>query len=157
MRFPSAWHLRILRQKFSEVSARTFAAVCAALHHSTLFLQKTIHAQPRLLSEFHLGTPLTSHIKYDILCAVNTKEEIETSPDTGTNALHRAMMEAKERSGLSQKEIAARSGMAQPNISRIERGGAVSFNAFSEYISACGFDFTVNLRPVGNDTQRKGF
>lgn len=122
-----------------------------------LFLQKTIHAQPRFLSEFHLGTPLTSHIKYDILCVVNTKAEIETFPDTGTNALHRAMMEAKERSGLSQKEIAARSGMAQPNISRIERGGAVSFNAFSEYISACGFDFTVNLRPVGNGAQKKGF
>ena len=101
--------------------------------------------------------PLTLHIKYDILRAVNTKAEIETFSDTGTNALHRAMMEAKERSGLSQKEIAARSGMAQPNISRIEHGGAVSFNAFSEYISTCGFDFTVNLRPVGNGAQRKCF
>lgn len=88
---------------------------------------------------------------------MNNKEGIEKSPDKGKKNLHQAMMEAKERSGLSQKEIAARSGMAQPNISRIEHGGAVSFNAFSEYISACGFDFTINLRPVGNGAQRKGF
>jgi ribosome-binding protein aMBF1 (putative translation factor) len=88
---------------------------------------------------------------------MNNKEGIEKSPTKGRTPLHQAMMEAKERSGLSQKEIAVRSGMAQPNISRIEHGGAVSFNAFSEYISACGFDFTVNLRPVGNGAQRKGF
>lgn len=88
--------------------------------------------------------------------AMNIRSEIKTSLVTGKNILHRAMKKAKERSGLSQKEIAARSGMAQPNISRIEHGGAVSFNAFSEYISACGFDFTVNLHPVGNGAQRKG-
>lgn len=65
------------------------------------------------------------------------------------------MMEARKRSGLNQKEIAKRSGMAQPNISRMERGGAVSFNAFSEYLAACGFDFSVELRPVGNGTWKK--
>lgn len=70
------------------------------------------------------------------------------------NALHQAMMKAKERSGLNQKEIAVRSGMAQPNISRIERGGAVSFNAFSEYIWACGFDFTVKLHPIAKPQGR---
>ena len=96
------------------------------------------------------------YVKYDILRSVNNREEKRRFPTKGTNALHQAMMEARECSGLSQKEIAARSSMAQPNISRIERGGAVSFNIFSEYISACGFDFTVNLRPVGNGVQRKG-
>ena len=64
------------------------------------------------------------------------------------NALHLAMMEAKKRSGLTQTEIAARLGMPQPNVSRIEHSEVVTFNTFTEYLVACGFDFTIRLRPV---------
>lgn len=62
------------------------------------------------------------------------------------NALHLAMMEAKRRSGLNQTEIAARLGMPQPNVSRIEHSEIVTFNTFAAYLFACGFDFTINLR-----------
>lgn len=64
------------------------------------------------------------------------------------NALHLAMMEAKKRSGLSQSAIARRLGMPQPNVSRIEHSEVVSFNTFADYLMACGFDFTIDLRPV---------
>ena len=64
------------------------------------------------------------------------------------NALHLAMMEAKKRSGLTQTEIAARLGMPQPNVSRIEHSEVVTFNTFTEYLVACGFNFTINLNPI---------
>lgn len=95
------------------------------------------------------------NIKYDMLHTVNIKQDNIDSTSKGIKVLHQAMMEARKRSGLNQKEIAKRSGMAQPNISRMERGGAVSFNAFSEYLMACGFDFSVKLHPVGNDAWKK--
>ena len=66
------------------------------------------------------------------------------------NALHLAMMEAKKRSGLTQTEIAARLGMPQPNVSRIEHSEVVTFNTFAEYLAACGFNFTINLNPIRN-------
>lgn len=65
-------------------------------------------------------------------------------------ALHHAMMEAKKRSGLSQSAIARRLGMPQPNISRIEHSEVVSFNTFADYLMACSFDFTINIRPAAN-------
>ena len=58
------------------------------------------------------------------------------------------MMEAKKRSGLSQSAIARRLGMPQPNVSRIEHSEVVSFNTFADYLMACGFEFTINLRPT---------
>ena len=81
-------------------------------------------------------------------------EELHTIPEfieneasiRKENALHLAMMEAKKRSGLSQSAIARRLGMPQPNVSRIEHSEVVSFNTFADYLMACGFDFTINLR-----------
>ena len=64
------------------------------------------------------------------------------------NALHLAMMEAKRSSGLTQTQIAQRLGMPQPNVSRLEHARSVSFSSFSAYLMACGFDFTIRLRPV---------
>lgn len=64
------------------------------------------------------------------------------------NALHLAMMEAKRASGLTQAQIARRLGMAQPNVSRLEHSQSVTFRTFSAYLLACGFDFTIRLRPV---------
>ena len=65
------------------------------------------------------------------------------------NSLHLVMMEAKKRSGLNQTEIAARLGMPQSNVSRIEHSKIVTFNTFAAYLFACGFDFSINLRSVG--------
>lgn len=40
--------------------------------------------------------------------------------------------------------------MPQPNVSRIEHSEVVSFNTFADYLMACGFDFTINIRPAAN-------
>lgn len=63
-------------------------------------------------------------------------------------ALTVAMHEAKVRSGLTQKEIAKRMGIAQPNVSRIEHCRAVTIDTLTEYLKACGFTFTLNLQPL---------
>ena len=99
---------------------------------------------------------MTLLIKSDMLCAMNRKERSSASKKCGENALLRAMSEAKKLSGLSQRAIAERIGMPQSNVSRIEHSGGVSFNTFSEYIAACGFDFDINLRPVGATHERSG-
>ncbi len=70
------------------------------------------------------------------------------------NALHLAMMEAKKRSKLNQSEIARRLGMPQPNVSRIEHSEVVSFTTFADYLFACGFDFTISLRPTRRQTKQ---
>ena len=64
------------------------------------------------------------------------------------NVFHLVMMEVKKISGLNQTEFAARLGMPQPNVSRIEHSEIVTFNTFSEYLAACGFGFTINLWPA---------
>ena len=63
-------------------------------------------------------------------------------------ALTVAMHEAKARSGLTQKEIAQRMGIAQPNVSRIEHCRTVTIDTLTEYLKACGFTFTLNLQPL---------
>lgn len=87
---------------------------------------------------------------------MNHKERLQTKTKNGGNALLRAMLEAKKLSGLSQSAIAERIGMPQSNVSRIEHSGGVSFNTFSEYIAACGFDVDINLRPIGTLHERSG-
>jgi len=62
-------------------------------------------------------------------------------------ALATAMEAARNRSGLTQTEIAARMGIPQSNVSRIENRTSVSLKTFASYLKACGFSFTVNLTP----------
>ena len=63
-------------------------------------------------------------------------------------ALAIAMHEAKKRSGLTQSQIAERMGIAQPNVSRIERSRTVTFDTLVSYLNACGFTFTLDLHPI---------
>ena len=65
------------------------------------------------------------------------------------------MIEAKKRSGLSQSAIAKRLGIPQPNVSRIEHSEVVTFNTFSDYLMACGFDFTIKLRTANTRSYGK--
>lgn len=62
-------------------------------------------------------------------------------------ALATAMEDARNRSGLTQMQIAERMGIPQSNVSRIENRASVSFKTFVSYLKACGFSFTVNLTP----------
>jgi transcriptional regulator with XRE-family HTH domain len=53
---------------------------------------------------------------------------------------------ARRRAGLSQRELARRSGIPQPSISRIERGlGSPTVDTLERLLRACGME----LEPVG--------
>lgn len=65
------------------------------------------------------------------------------------NALKVAMFEARDKSGLTQAEIARRMGVKPSNLSRVlHGGGAVSGDTFAAFLNACGFGFTVKLQCV---------
>jgi transcriptional regulator with XRE-family HTH domain len=56
---------------------------------------------------------------------------------------------ARERQGVSQRALARRSGIAQPAISRIERGAeSPSFERFAYLLSCLGLEPSVELRPL---------
>ena len=62
------------------------------------------------------------------------------------NAMQVAILNARKRSGLRQVEIAARMGIPQSNVSRIEhQTDALTFKTFAAYLRACGFGFKVSL------------
>ena len=62
------------------------------------------------------------------------------------NAMQVAILNARKRSGLRQGEIAARMGIPQSNVSRIEHQTvALTFKTFASYLRACGFGFKVSL------------
>ena len=62
------------------------------------------------------------------------------------NAMQVAILNARKKSGLKQGEIAARMGIPQSNVSRIEhQSDALTYKTFSAYLRACGFGFKVSL------------
>jgi len=65
------------------------------------------------------------------------------------NAMQIAIYEAKQRSGLKQKEIAERMGIPASNVCRIEHSGdAITYKTFAAYLKACGFAFSLSLVPA---------
>lgn len=58
------------------------------------------------------------------------------------------LREARARSGLSQRQLAARAEKAQSEIARIEGGRQdPGFNTLSRLVRAAGFDLVVQLVP----------
>jgi transcriptional regulator with XRE-family HTH domain len=54
--------------------------------------------------------------------------------------------EARRRAGLSQRELAAKAGVSQPLVARIERGSVdPPFALVRRLVRACGFDLSVSL------------
>jgi transcriptional regulator with XRE-family HTH domain len=71
---------------------------------------------------------------------------------------HRSMtggqfvLEARRRAGLSQRQLASRSGLSQSEIARIESGVvAPSFQRVVQLVRTCGFDLSVRLVPLDED------
>ena len=60
--------------------------------------------------------------------------------------------EARRRSGLSQRALAARAGVSQPLVARIESGDVdPSFGRCLQLVRACGFDLDVRVTPLDQD------
>ena len=73
--------------------------------------------------------------------------ENENADRTAT-ALKAAMLEARDKSGMTQSEIAGRMGMEPSNLSRLLHGaGGVNGATFAAFLRACGFGFKVALVP----------
>jgi transcriptional regulator with XRE-family HTH domain len=59
------------------------------------------------------------------------------------------LRDARHRAGISQKQLAIRTGIAAPSISRIENGHeSPSFERFTACIEALGFEACLELRPL---------
>ena len=68
--------------------------------------------------------------------------------DRAAIALKAAMIEARDKSGMTQAEIAERMGVEPSNLSRLlHGGGGVNGATFAAFLRACGFGFTIALVP----------
>src|SRR5437016_1005499 len=60
--------------------------------------------------------------------------------------------EARKRARLSQRALAAKAGVSQPLVARIERGEvSPSFERMLQLVRACGFDLEVHVVPLDED------
>jgi transcriptional regulator with XRE-family HTH domain len=60
--------------------------------------------------------------------------------------------EARRRADLSQRELAARAGVSQPLVARVESGAVdPSFGRWLQLIRASGFDVTIHVTPLDED------
>jgi hypothetical protein len=76
--------------------------------------------------------------------------ENENADRTAT-VLKAAMLKARDRSGMTQAEIAEHMGVEPSNLSRLLHGsGGVNGATFAAFLRACGFGFTVALVPFPN-------
>lgn len=63
--------------------------------------------------------------------------------------------EARRRAGISQAELAKRSGTSQPAIARYERGRSLpSLITLYRIVRACGLDLRVHLEPYAGDARQ---
>jgi transcriptional regulator with XRE-family HTH domain len=65
----------------------------------------------------------------------------------------RVLRYARRRAGLTQRQLAAKAGIAQPAIARIESGVSVPrVDTFDKLLEACGMGLEVERRPgIGLD------
>jgi transcriptional regulator with XRE-family HTH domain len=62
------------------------------------------------------------------------------------------LREARLRAGLTQRTIAARAGVSQPTVARIERGDLIpSLERLVGLIRACGFDLDIRVTDLDED------
>ena len=60
--------------------------------------------------------------------------------------------EARRRSGLSQRALAARAGVSQSLVARIESGDVdPPFGRCLQLVRACGFDLNIHVTPLDED------
>ena len=67
-----------------------------------------------------------------------------------------ALCAARKRAGLSQQAVAEKMEIPRSNVSRIESGLNITFATFAKYLKACGFDFSIAIRPA-SDPERLAY
>lgn len=63
-------------------------------------------------------------------------------------SIQNALFDAREKSGLSQREIGDKMGIPQPNVSRIEQMRNASFKSIAAYLAACGCTAEIKVKPI---------
>ena len=67
-----------------------------------------------------------------------------------------AIIDARKKAGLTQKELSARTGIAQGDISKLERGNAnPSIRTLQRLAEGMGMTFRLEFIPIG-DTKESG-
>ena len=67
------------------------------------------------------------------------------------------MREARRRAGMTQRQLAARAGISQPTIARIEAGDVrPAFGRILELVRAAGFDLDIHVVPMDEDAVAMG-
>ncbi|CAM3038885.1 helix-turn-helix domain-containing protein [Lactiplantibacillus plajomi] len=69
---------------------------------------------------------------------LSTKTDVPTTAQDVTFASARAVTRARERTGLTQRQLADLAEMPQSTISRIERGANTSVDTLSKLAAALG-------------------
>ncbi len=66
------------------------------------------------------------------------------------HAVIQAMIDARRKSGLTQKELSERTGIAQGDISKLERGNAnPSIRTLQRLAAGMGLTLKLEFRPIG--------
>jgi transcriptional regulator with XRE-family HTH domain len=59
------------------------------------------------------------------------------------------VLEARRRAGLTQRQLASRVGLSQPQIARIESGRvASSYERIVDLVRACGLELATSIAPA---------
>jgi DNA-binding XRE family transcriptional regulator len=64
----------------------------------------------------------------------------------------RALIRARLEAGMTQAQVAARLGITQPAVARMESGRNISLKAVSRYAGAVGRPITLEVFPAGGQT-----
>ncbi len=62
-------------------------------------------------------------------------------------ALARALIQARRRAGLTQRQVAERMGTTQSAVARMESGRSASLASIKRYAEATGSRLTIRLEP----------
>ncbi|MCI4234141.1 helix-turn-helix transcriptional regulator [Dickeya dianthicola] len=85
-----------------------------------------------------------SEVKAKALSHPEVKKASEDQ--TQEEELRAVLIEMKSKSGLTSTEIAARMGVSQPAVSRLERNvSSASISTLQRYAAACGMQLKLSL------------
>ncbi|UEM39825.1 helix-turn-helix domain-containing protein [Pectobacterium aquaticum] len=85
-----------------------------------------------------------SEVKAKALSNPEVKKAYED--ETQEEALRAVLIEMKSKSGLTSTDIAARMGVSQPAVSRLERNvSSASISTLQRYAAACGMQLKLSL------------